>query len=135
MHWRSSPHRRSRRGDPPARRANWCRIDTVPSLRVALGQLDFTVGDLAANCATVLDAARRAVDAGAQLLALPEMAITGYPPEDLVFRASFAAASRRAIVELAGSLADAGLGALAVVVGYLDEHPAGSARQGDDRSH
>ena len=63
---------------------------------------------------------RAAADDGADLVLFPEMALTGYPPEDLVFRESFRSASVRARDELAGRLAEAGLGELAVVVGYLD---------------
>jgi NAD+ synthase (glutamine-hydrolysing) len=59
------------------------------TLRVALAQLNTTVGDLAGNSERILDAARRAADAGADLVAFPELAITGYPPEDLLIRAPF----------------------------------------------
>ena len=52
--------------------------------RIALGQLDLTVGDLAGNVARMADAAQRATEAGADLVCFPELAITGYPPEDLV---------------------------------------------------
>jgi NAD+ synthase (glutamine-hydrolysing) len=92
----------------------------MPSLRVALAQVNPTVGDLAGNAATVRRQARAAADAGAQLVAFPEMMLTGYPVEDLVFRGSFVEASRAALHELAGRLAADGLGDLAVVVGYLD---------------
>jgi NAD+ synthase (glutamine-hydrolysing) len=92
----------------------------MAQLRIALAQVDTTVGDLAGNAATVLDWSRRAADVGADLVLFPEMALTGYPPEDLVFRESFRSASLRARDELAGRLAAAGLGELAVVVGYLD---------------
>jgi NAD+ synthase (glutamine-hydrolysing) len=93
----------------------------VPSLRLALAQVNYTVGDLAGNAATVLALARQAADAGAQLVAFPEMTLTGYPPEDLVLRASFRQASRDALTRLAGKLDAAGLGELAVVAGYLDD--------------
>ena len=103
-------------------------------LRVALAQLGFTVGDLDANCARIIAAATAAEQAGAHLLAVPEMALTGYPPEDLVLRASFRAASKRALLDLAAALESAGLGHLAVVVGYLDEDPAGGALHAGARS-
>ena len=103
-------------------------------LRVALAQLGFTVGDLDANCARIIAAAKSAEQAGAHLLAVPEMALTGYPPEDLVLRASFRAASKRALLDLAAALESAGLGHLAVVVGYLDEDPAGGALHAGARS-
>ena len=93
----------------------------MPQLRVALAQIDVTVGDLAGNAAAVLDRTREAAAAGAHLVTFPEMAITGYPPEDLVFRESFRTASRATVEKLAADLADAGFGDTAVVVGYLDE--------------
>lgn len=92
----------------------------MPQLRIALAQVDTTIGDLAGNSATVLEWTRRAADDGADLVLFPELALTGYPPEDLVLRESFRSASVRARDELAGRLADAGLGDVAVVVGYLD---------------
>ncbi len=93
----------------------------MPQLRVALAQIDVTVGDLSGNAAAVLDRTREAAAAGAHLVTFPEMAITGYPPEDLVFRESFRTASRATVEKLAADLAGAGLGDTAVVVGYLDE--------------
>ena len=93
----------------------------MPQLRLALAQIDVTVGDMAWNAAAVVARTREAADAGAHLVLFPEMAITGYPPEDLVFRQSFRAASRATVEELASNLAAAGLAETAVVVGYLDE--------------
>ena len=69
----------------------------MPTLRIALAQVDSTVGDLPGNVATVRDWTRRAAGAGAHLVAFPEMMLTGYPVEDLVFRESFVAASRAAL--------------------------------------
>ncbi len=88
-------------------------------LRVAMAQVDTRVGDLEGNAALVVDWARKAADDGAHLVVFPEMTLTGYPAEDLVLRESFAAASEQTLVDLAGTLADRGLGDLAVVVGYL----------------
>jgi NAD+ synthase (glutamine-hydrolysing) len=93
----------------------------MPQLRLALAQIDVTVGDLSGNAATVLNRTREAAAGGAHLVAFPEMTITGYPPEDLVFRESFRAASRATVEKLAADLAAEGLGDIAVVVGYLDE--------------
>jgi len=90
------------------------------SLRLALAQIDLVVGDIAANTASVLDWTQRAAADGADLVAFPEMTLTGYPPEDLVFRDSFRRASVAALDSLAKDLASAGLGDIAVVVGYLD---------------
>ncbi len=92
----------------------------MPLLRVALAQVNTTVGDLAGNAAGVLERTREAAAAGAHLVAFPELTITGYPPEDLVLRQSFRSAARSALERLAADLATAGLGDTAVVVGYLD---------------
>jgi NAD+ synthase (glutamine-hydrolysing) len=92
----------------------------MPIVRIALAQVNPTVGDIPGNVALVRRHARAAADAGAQLVAFPEMTLTGYPVEDLVFRASFVAASRAAIEQLAADLAADGLGELPTVVGYLD---------------
>ena len=102
----------------------------MPQLRVALAQIDVTVGDLAGNAARVLAQARAAADAGAHLLLLPEMALTGYPAEDLVLRRSFVAASQSTLTRLAADLAEAGLGELMVVVGYVDACPEPTPRVG-----
>ncbi len=83
--------------------------------------MNTTVGDLDANCRRIVANAIDAVAGGAHLLAVPEMAVTGYPPEDLVLRPSFRRASRERTERLAGDLAAAGCGELAVVVGYLDD--------------
>jgi len=95
----------------------------VPTLRLALAQVNLTVGDLAGNADVVLRWSRHAAQQGARLVAFPEMALTGYPAEDLVLRRSFIDASRRELDVLAATLATDGLGGLAVVVGYLDRCP------------
>src|SRR5690242_15019150 len=87
-------------------------------LRVALAQVDTRVGDLSGNADLVVSWARRAAEAGAHVVVFPEMTLTGYPPEDLVLRESFARASEQAVVDVAARLAADGLGDLAVVVGY-----------------
>lgn len=92
----------------------------MASLRLALAQLNPVVGDLAGNAAEVLAAAAQAGAAGADVVAFPEMMITGYPIEDLALRASFQRASKAAVTTLAADLAAQGLGELVVVVGFLD---------------
>jgi NAD+ synthase (glutamine-hydrolysing) len=87
----------------------------VAWLRIALAQVDLTVGDIEGNAAIVREWIPRAEAAGAHLLAFPEMTLTGYPVEDLVFRRTFAEASRSALDDLAREVGD-----MAVVVGYLD---------------
>jgi NAD+ synthase (glutamine-hydrolysing) len=90
-------------------------------LRLALAQVNYTVGDLAGNAEIVTERTRQAAAEGADLVAFPEMTLTGYPPEDLVLRSSFRAASRAALAQVARDLAAAGLGTTAVVLGYLDD--------------
>ena len=65
----------------------------MAQLRIALAQIDVTVGDLAHNADRVLGWTKEAAAQGAHLVAFPEMTLTGYPPEDLVFRRSFRQAS------------------------------------------
>jgi NAD+ synthase (glutamine-hydrolysing) len=95
----------------------------VAQLRVALAQINPVVGDLEGNAEQVLRWARDAADRGAHLVAFPEMALTGYPVEDLALRRSFVDASRQTLDTLAARLATEGLGELVVVVGYLDGAP------------
>jgi len=94
----------------------------MPTLRLALAQVDPTVGDLAGNAGLVRSWTARASAAGAHLVAFPEMMLTGYPVEDLVFRRSFAAASQQALAGLAADLA----GGIPVIVGYLDADARGA---------
>ena len=90
-------------------------------LRIALAQVNPTVGDIAANSDLVATQAALAHKAGAQILVFPEMVLTGYPVEDLALRQSFRNASRIAISELAKRVAASGFGDLVMVVGYLDQ--------------
>ena len=90
-------------------------------VRLALGQLNPTVGDLTGNAALVLAAAGQAAAAGADLLAVPEMMLTGYPIEDLALRPSFRRASIAALEQLARDIESADAGDVVCVVGYLDE--------------
>jgi NAD+ synthase (glutamine-hydrolysing) len=92
----------------------------MPTLRLALAQVNSTVGDLSGNAQTVREHTRAAAAAGAALVAFPEMMLTGYPVEDLVFRESFVRASRDAVHRLAADLAADRLGEVGVLVGYLD---------------
>jgi NAD+ synthase (glutamine-hydrolysing) len=102
----------------------------VAQLRLALCQVNVTVGAIGLNSDRVLAAVREAAGRGAHLVALPEMVLTGYPVEDLALRRSFQDASRRALGELAARLGEAGLGDVAVVVGYLDATDPGGPRLG-----
>ncbi|QLL25367.1 NAD+ synthase [Actinobacteria bacterium IMCC26103] len=86
-------------------------------LRIALAQVNPTVGDLAANAALVRENFASAQDAGAHIVVFPEMVLTGYPVEDLALRPSFQAASQKAIAQLAGELT----GETVAIVGYLGQ--------------
>jgi NAD+ synthase (glutamine-hydrolysing) len=86
-------------------------------LRVALAQVNPTVGDLVANAALVRTNFKTAQDAGAHIVVFPEMVLTGYPVEDLALRPSFQLASQSALTELAGQLT----GGCVAIVGYLDQ--------------
>lgn len=79
---------------------------TPNKLRIALAQLNALVGDIDGNVARAKDAWRQARDAGADLIVFPELYVNGYPPEDLVLKPAFAAASRRATEQLAAETAD-----------------------------
>ncbi len=92
----------------------------MPSIRLALAQINPTVGDLAGNSALVLEQCHRAAAAGADLVVFPEMCLTGYPIEDLALRESFIQASQAAGERLAATLVEQDLGQLTVVVGLLD---------------
>lgn len=91
----------------------------MDALRIALAQVNPCVGDLDANAALVLKSAREAAAAGAHVVVLPEMVITGYPIEDLALRESFQRAAERTVQALAKELAAEGLGDMTVVVGTL----------------
>ena len=88
------------------------------TFRLALAQLNLTVGDLPGNTAMMVEYVRRARDAGADLVAFPELATTGYPPEDLLFKKSFidanVAAMEQVVAESRG---------IAVVLGYVRPRP------------
>jgi NAD+ synthase (glutamine-hydrolysing) len=102
----------------------------MPPLRIALAQVDVAVGDLDGNADIVSAWVAKAREQEADLVAFPEMALTGYPPEDLVLRRSFAGAAKDKLRELAARLADEGAGDIAVVVGYLDRADEPTPRLG-----
>jgi NAD+ synthase (glutamine-hydrolysing) len=99
-------------------------------LRIALAQVNVTVGDLAGNAEIVVEWTRRAATRGARVVVFPEMALTGYPVEDLALRASFVEASIATLRDVAERLNVEGLGGVAVVVGYLDRKTGLAARTG-----
>jgi NAD+ synthase (glutamine-hydrolysing) len=91
------------------------------TLRLALAQVNPTVGDLTGNAELIVETARDAAEQGAMLIAFPEMVLTGYPVEDLALRQSFITASKQMLATLPARLVDAGAGDAYVVVGYLDQ--------------
>ena len=74
-------------------------------LRLALAQIDVTVGDVEGNAAKIREYLGQAADAGAQVALFPELAINGYPPEDLLLKTHFLAAGRRALDSVAKAVA------------------------------
>ncbi len=92
----------------------------MQTLRVALAQLNTTIGDLDGNRAKILDAARRAADQGADLVAFSELAITGYPPEDQLIRSAFIEDAERSLLALAAEAK--GLPPLIVGCLEFDQH-------------
>ena len=91
-------------------------------LRVALAQINPTVGDLQGNAALITKYTEQASKAGADVIVFPEMVLTGYPVEDLAMRASFRSASKKALTQLVTSLDPS----IVSVVGYLDESASGA---------
>jgi NAD+ synthase (glutamine-hydrolysing) len=88
-------------------------------LRVALAQINPTVGDFAGNAALIQEAVVQAQKQSAEIIVFPEMIVTGYPVEDLALRPSFQAASIAAVEKIAASIS----GEIVAVVGYLDKGP------------
>lgn len=85
------------------------------TIRVALAQINPTVGDLAGNTDLVLDYIARAQSVGADLVAFPELALTGYPPEDLLLKPHFVRDNLAALTKVVSATHD-----LIVVVGFVD---------------
>ena len=94
-------------------------------IRIALAQINPTVGDLDKNADLISKYAFDATNAGATLIVFPEMVLTGYPVEDLANRASFRAASIAAVEKLALRINQEGNGDLTLLVGYLGQSPSG----------
>jgi NAD+ synthase (glutamine-hydrolysing) len=85
------------------------------TLRVALAQINTTVGDLEGNAAKVIDYANRARDLDADVVAFPELTLTGYPPEDLLLRRAFIRDNQRALERVVESIRG-----ITAVVGFVD---------------
>jgi NAD+ synthase (glutamine-hydrolysing) len=99
-------------------------------LRIAMAQVNATVGDLDGNAELIVGWTRRAAERGARVVVFPEMMLTGYPVEDLALRASFVEASIAALHAVAARLAAEGLGGTVVVTGYLDRRADLAPRTG-----
>ena len=98
----------------------------MTTVRVAMAQINPCVGDLTGNAELIVAAVADAASHDAEIVVLPEMALPGYPVEDLAIRPAFCDASRAAVGTLADSLESAGLGETLVVVGYLDRDEVGA---------
>src|SRR3712207_2736347 len=98
-------------------------METRHMLRVACAQLNPTVGDLAGNERRIAELIARARGAGAQLVLFPELALTGYPPEDLLLKEHFLRAAQEAVDRLAEGVRD-----VVAIVGFpergVDVHNA-----------
>lgn len=86
-------------------------------MRIAVAQFNATVGDLTGNVERIIDFATQAKAQGAQVLLTPELALCGYPPEDLLLRPDFYRACKRALDTLAENVEG-----IALVIGYPDEY-------------
>lgn len=103
-------------------------MSAQPTVKVALAQINVTVGDIAGNAQRIVESAQRAYAQGARLVLFPELSLCGYPPEDLLLRPAFMQACADALAGCARALGD--LEGLHVVVG----HPHQFGERGDVRS-
>src|SRR5438309_8098090 len=87
----------------------------MPRLRIAACQLNTVVGDLDGNAAAILAALDKAEAAGADLAAFPELAVSGYPPEDLLLKPGFVAANLEVLEKIASRT-----GRCAAVIGFVE---------------
>jgi NAD+ synthase (glutamine-hydrolysing) len=95
-------------------------------VKIALGQINPTVGDFAGNAAKIIDFSRRAQAAGAGLILFPELSVCGYPPRDLVERPSFVARNRETLNQLASQIQ--GIAVICGVVTPADSDTGKSVR-------
>ncbi len=92
-------------------------------MKIALAQINTTVGDFDGNKSLILDAYRKAVAQGAELVLTPELAITGYPPRDLVNRSQFVPANKETLQAIASEIGDVPL-----ITGFVDFNENGRGR-------
>jgi NAD+ synthase/NAD+ synthase (glutamine-hydrolysing) len=100
-------------------------------MKIALGQINPTVGDLSGNIARMVDFSRRAGVAGADLIVFPELSLTGYPPRDLVEKPSFLSGSEGALRQLAHETKDFPLG---IVTGYVGQSQSATGKHAANRA-
>jgi NAD+ synthase (glutamine-hydrolysing) len=93
------------------------------TLRIAMAQIDPTVGDIAGNSRLIKSWIKEARKAGADLVAFPELAVTGYPPEDLLLKPRFVSDNRRALDDIAKECRG-----LVAVIGYVGQGLAGGGK-------
>src|SRR5438132_12531229 len=98
---------------------------TIVGMRIALGQINTTVGDLAGNVDRMAAAARRASEMRADVIAFPELSTTGYPPRDLVEKPSFIERSECETLRLARETAHL---PIAVICGYVGKSHEGAGK-------
>jgi NAD+ synthase (glutamine-hydrolysing) len=95
-------------------------------VKIALAQINPTIGDFTGNVDKIVDFTRRASEGGADLVLFPELAVCGYPPADFLDKPSFAARSGEAVAEIAQATADL---SIASIVGYVTPAPAGTGKR------
>ena len=95
-------------------------------MKVALAQINPTVGDFVGNTAKILAFTRRAIEGGAELVLFPELCVCGYPPADLLEKSSFVARAQQAVDEIAAATAD---DPIAILCGYVTPAPQGAGKK------
>ena len=95
-------------------------------MKIALAQINPTIGDFTGNVEKILDFTRRAADGGADLVLFPELAVCGYPPADFLDKPSFVTRSEEAVAEIAQATADL---SIASIVGYVTPARAGTGKR------
>ena len=99
-------------------------IKNSGDMKVALAQINTTVGDFAGNEAKILAAYQRGVAAGAELVMCPELSVCGYPPRDLLLKRSFLPANWASVQRLAAATGKTGL-----LIGYAGSHDQRPGRE------
>src|ERR1700684_1514993 len=100
-------------------------------MRIALAQINTTVGDLSGNVDSMIRAARRAAEDRADVVVFPELSVTGYPPWDLGEKPTFVERSERLILRLAAEPADL---SLAIIAGYVGAPESSTGKRAANRA-